>query len=250
LHHCALLDFFLAAVTSFSWGCKLCTLCTCFSNDCVIPSNSLKAVATSHLTKIPHLRECSYRRLITLCSCLTMLLRTRYWTVSLNESWGVSGLYEWLLRFQPRPCSLELCYLLDYCRGTVYNCCNTSYAGFEVDRTSVPMTKMRHECKISVEKSDYLNINGVIILNSMWNGLNLFGMDSELLKVCNFSATVTFSRRILLWVRIIDWFFFTSLHICPSSHCILTISLVNAISSNNHFSLLRYVGYENKCQQL
>lgn len=44
--------------------------------------------------------------------------------------------------------------------------------------------------------------------------------------------------------------FFTSLHICTSSHCVLTINLVNTISPHNHFRFLHYVGYENKCQQL
>ena len=61
---------------------------------------------------------------------LKMLLWARYRTVSFQESWGVSGLYERLFCIQLRPCFLDLCtYLSDCCRGCVQKCSNFSLAG-------------------------------------------------------------------------------------------------------------------------
>jgi len=62
-------------------------------------------------------------------------------------------------------------YLLDYCTGTVKNFAILVTQEFEVDRTSVPITKTRCAYKISVGKPDEIYINGVIILNRILNSL-------------------------------------------------------------------------------
>jgi len=147
-------------------------------------------------------------------------------------------------------------YLLDYCRGTIQNCCNSSYAavwgGQDISTYDEHETRVQNfSWKTWRLKHKWCgNIKQDLKQYVKWLELVRDRFSAAIVKGCNFSATVTISRRVLRWVRIIDWFFITSLEICPSSHCILTISLVVEISSNNQYRFLRYVGYENKCQQL